>query len=152
MATPPKPEFVLFVGNCKFSNNFFSKLKSKEELFKKFNIVDINKINVPDEIEEVPAVYDGKNLYQGTQAFKWLNEKMSEYLSPANDGMMYSFVDGQEEPVFGNYSLLDQKNGSFGMGEGGGVASNADPTRMATINNNDNKNRTLDSLMASRSS
>jgi hypothetical protein len=153
MSSAQKPVFVLFMmPSCEYSNTFLGKLKSKEELIKKFNIVDITTINVPDEIEEVPAVYDGNNLHQGKKAFKWLNEKMKEYLSPANDGMLYSFVNGQEEPVFGNYSLIDQKNGSFGMGEGGVDSTNGDPTRMAAINNNDNKNRTLDSLMASRSS
>ena len=149
---PTKPEFVLFISNCKFSNNFLNKLKSKEELVKKFNVVDINKIpTIPDEIEEVPCVYDGNSVYQGANAFKWLNEKMGEYLSAANDGLMYSFLDGQEEQVFGGYSLLEQKNGSFGMGEQPSSANMNDPTRMAQINNNDNKNRTLDSLMASRS-
>lgn len=149
---PTKPEFVLFISNCKFSGNFLNKLKTKEELAKKFNVVDINKIQeIPNEVEEVPCVYDGKQVYQGKAAFEWLNEKMSEYLSPAGDGLMYSFLDGQEEKVFGNYSFLEQRNGSFGMGEQPAGAGN-DPTRMAVINNNDNKNRTLDSLMAARSS
>ena len=151
---PQKPEFVVFVSNCKFSANFLNKLNAKQELAKKFNVVDINNINVPDEIEEVPCVYDGKQLYQGTEAFKWLNEKLSDHLDAANDGLMYSFIDGHEEHVFGNYSLLEQKNGSFGMGGGEGSPSQnaADPTRMAVINNNENKNRTLDSIMASRNS
>jgi hypothetical protein len=151
-SNPTKPEFVLFISNCKFSMNFLNKLKTKEELIKKFNIVDINTIQaIPNEIEEVPCVYDGKNLVQGKQAFTWLSEKMSEYLSPANDGLMYSFLNGEEEKVFGNYSLLEQKNGSFGMGDNPAGTAN-DPTRMAIMNNNDNKNRTLDSLVASRSS
>ena len=149
MSTPPKPEFVVFISDCKFSTNFLNKLKTKDELLKKFNIVDINKIQqIPNEIEEVPSVYDGKQLYQGKHAFKWLNEKMGEYLSAANDGLMYSFLDGQEETVFGNYSLLEQKNGSFGIGEN----PSDDPTRMAKLSDNDNKNRTLDSIMAARSS
>jgi hypothetical protein len=153
MSTPPKPEFVLFISNCNFSSNFLNKLKTKDELIKKFNIVDINKIQqIPNEIEEVPCVYDGKQIYQGKHAFKWLNEKMGEYLSAANDGLMYSFVDGQEEQVFGSYSLLEQKNGSFGMGERPSGSNMNDPTRMSTINDNDNKNRTLDSIMAARSS
>ena len=144
---PQKPEFVVFISNCKFSMNFLNKLKAKPDLMKKFNIVDINKINIPDEIEQVPCVYDGKKLYQGKDAFDWLNEKLSDQLDAANDGLMYSFLDGQDEQVFGNYSLIEQKNGSFGMGEGGG-----DPTRSGVINNNENKNRTLDSIMASRNS
>jgi hypothetical protein len=149
---PAKPEFVLFISNCKFSNNFLTKLKTKEELVKKFNVVDINKIrDIPNEIEEVPCVYDGKQVIQGKAAFAWLNEKMSEYLSPAGDGLMYSFLDGQEEKVFGNYSFLEQRNGSFGMGESP-AGTDKDPTRMAIMNDNDNKNRTLDSLMAARSS
>jgi hypothetical protein len=147
-----KPEFVLFISNCKFSNNFLSKLKTKEELIKKFNVVDINKIqDIPNEIEEVPCIYDGKQVIQGKAAFTWLNEKMSEYLSPAGDGLMYSFLDGQEEKVFGNYSFLEQRNGSFGMGGDSTAGANNDPTRMKIMNDNDNKNRTLDSLMASRS-
>jgi hypothetical protein len=154
MGTPPKPEFVLFISNCSYSMNFLNKLKMKDELMKKFNIVDINNIpTIPNEIEEVPSVYDGKNLYQGKDAFKWLSEKSADYLSAANDGLMYSFLDGQEEKVFGGYSLLEQKNGSFGMGEPPPVQSgSADPTRMAVLNNVDNKNRSLDALMASRSS
>ena len=43
---PTKPEFVLFISNCNYSKNFLNKLKTKEELFKKFNIVDIDKIPV----------------------------------------------------------------------------------------------------------
>jgi len=152
-APPSKPEFVLFISNCKFSSNFLNKLKTKEELAKKFNIVDINKIpTIPNEIDEVPCVYDGKQIHQGKNAFTWLNEKMGEYLSAANDGSMYSFLDGQEEKVFGSYSFLEQKNGSFGMGEQPSASNMNDPTRMMVMNNNDNKNRTLDSLMASRSS
>jgi len=154
MSTKPqaKPEFVLFISNCKFSTNFLNKIKTKEELVKKFNVVDINKIQeIPNEIEEVPCIYDGKQVIQGKAAFAWLNEKMSEYLSPAGDGLMYSFLDGQEEKVFGNYSFLEQRNGSFGMGESP-AGTDKDPTRMAIMNENDNKNRTLDSLMAARSS
>ena len=57
-----KPEFVCFFMNGdNFSINFINKLKGKPELMKKFNMVDINTIpNIPDEIEEVPSVYDGK--------------------------------------------------------------------------------------------
>ena len=126
---------------------------TKPELEKKFNVVDINKLrDIPNEIEEVPFVYDGKVSYQGKKAFEWLNEKMAEYLSPANDGLLYSFINGNDEQVFNNYSLLEQKNGSFGMGDQPSSANMNDPTRMAKIENNENKNRTLDSLMASRSS
>jgi hypothetical protein len=147
MATVDKPEFVLFLmNNDKFCMNFFTKLKTKPELMKKFNIVDIETIPaVPDEVDEIPAVYDGKQIFKGSEAFKWLNEKMLEYLSSANDGLMYSFIDGQEEQVFDKYSLIEQKNGSFGIGENG-----ADPSRMNSLNDNSNKNRTLESVMASR--
>ena len=149
---PTKPEFVLFISkNCNYSINFLNKLYTKEELSKKFNIVDIDKTNIPDEIEEVPCVYDGKQIYQGKDAFKWLNEKLSEYFSAANDGLMYSFLDGQEEKVFGSYSLLEQKNGSFGMGDQPSTDNMNDPTRMVVMNTNDNKNRSLDALVASRS-
>ena len=145
-----KPEFVLFmIPDDKFCFNFISKLKTKQELIKKFNIVDINKIPaIPDEVDEVPCVYDGKGLFKGKDAFNWLNEKMSEFLSAANDGLMYSFIDGQEEQVFGSYSLLEQKNGSFGMGSEN--SSNNDPTRMTSLTDNSNKNRTLESVMSSR--
>lgn len=150
MEAKAKPEFVLFMMNGdKFCLNFISKLKSKQELMDKFNIVDIDKVPaIPDEVDEVPCVYDGKQLYKGKQAFAWLNDKSSEYLSPANDGLMYSFIDGQDEQVFNNYSLLGQSNGSYGMGEGGPVANN-DPTRMTKINDNTN-NRTLEGLMSLR--
>ena len=153
MSTQDKPEFVLFYSSdCKFCNNFINKLKTKQELFVKFRLVDIDNLqNIPNEVDEVPCIYDGKSVHQGKKAFEWLNEKMSEYLSAANDGLMYSFLEGQnEEPIFNNYSLLEQKNGSFGMG--GPEQNTNDPTRMAKLNENDNKNRTLDSLVASRSS
>ena len=130
-----------------------SKLKSKPELLKKFNVVNIDAVaQIPDEVDEIPCVYDGKTLYKGKESFKWVNEKLSEFLSAANDGFAYSFIDGNEEQVFGAYSLLDQKNGSFGMGQTPNDQNLGDPTRMASVNDNTNKNRTLDSLMAARSS
>ena len=150
MSSQEKPEYVLFISqNCKFCNNFLTKLKTKQALFKKFNVVNIDQLNeVPNEVNEVPCVYDGKGIFQGKPAFTWLNEKMSDYLDAANDGLLYSFLEGQEEEqIFSNYSLLEQKNGSYGMGENG-----SDPTRLAKLSNNDNKNRTLDSIMASRNS
>ena len=64
---------------------------------------------------------------------------------PALIHLTYSFINGQEEQIFGNYSLLEQKNGSYGMGE-----PNSDPTRMMAVQDNSNKNRSLDTLMASR--
>ena len=151
MATPTdKPEFVLFmISTDKFCVNFLNKLKTKPDLMKKINIVDIDRIPaIPDEVDEVPCVYDGKKLNKGKEAFAWLNEKMSEFLAAANDGMLYSFVDGQDEQVFGNYSLIDQKNGSFGMGPES--AQSNDPTRMTALTDNTNKNRTLEHLMSSR--
>lgn len=148
-----KPEFVVFMSpGCKFSMNFMGKLKSKAELIKKFNVVNIDSIQaIPDEVDEIPCVYDGKQVYQGNNAFKWLNEKLSEYLDAANDGCSYAFLEGQDEQVFSNYSLLDQKNGSFGIGETPDSKNMGDPTRMISLSDNTNKNRTLDSLMASRS-
>ena len=150
-----KPQFVLFMSpGCKFSMNFINKLKQKPDLMKKFNIVNIDTIpNVPDEVDEIPCVYDGTQIYQGNASFKWLNEKMAEFLDAANDGLSYSFLEGQtEEPIFNNYSLLEQKNGSFGMGEQPSEKNMNDPTRMSKINDTESKNRTLDSLVASRSS
>ena len=148
MASPQqKPEYVLFVmQNCNYCKKLLSLLNSKEELLKKFNIVDVDSVPmVPDEVDEGPCIDDGKSVNKGAVAFKWLNEKMQEYLSAANDGLTYSFLDGQEEKVFGNYSLLEQKNGSFGMGE-----NSQDPTRMMQMEDNSNKNRSLETLMASR--
>lgn len=145
-----RPEFVLFMMDTdKFCLNFLNKLKSKEELFKKFNIVDINKIPaIPDEVDEVPAVYDGKKIYKGKEAFSWLNEKMMDFLSAANDGIGYSFLDGQEEQIFGTYSLLGQQNGSFGMGPDGNAS---DPTRMNALTDNSSKlSTTYESLVSSR--
>jgi hypothetical protein len=154
-ATPvDKPEFVLFMMNDdRFCMNFINKLKTKPDLMKKVNIVDIDSIPaIPNEVDEVPCLYDGKGLFKGKKAFEWLNEKMSEFLGAANDGLMYSFIDGQEEQIFGTYSLLGQQNGSTGMGEGGGGGGNGppDPTRMTSIQENTNKNLSLESLMASR--
>ena len=149
MATPQKkPEYVLFfMNNCEFCKKIIGMLKSKEELLAKFNLVNIEAVpTLPDEVDEVPCIYDGQNVNKGSAAFKWLVEKMQEYLSPANDGLSYSFLDGQEEKVFGNYSLLEQKNGSFGM-DG---SAPQDPARMMQLDDNSNKNRSLETLMASR--
>lgn len=147
MATQERPEFVLFyMENCNFCKKILTQLKQKPELLKKFNNVNIDAVpTIPDEIDEVPCIYDGKIIYKGVDAFKWLNEKMQDFLSPANDGLSYSFIDGQDEQVFDKYSLLEQKNGSFGMGD-----SKQDPTRMMKLNDNSNKNESLDQLMASR--
>jgi len=147
MASPERPEFVLFYMNsCNFCKKMIAQLKQKPELAKKINNVDIDKIpNIPDEVDEVPCIYDGKTVHKGVNAFKWLNEKMQDFLSPANDGLSYAFLEGQEEQVFDKYSLLEQKNGSFGMGE-----ASADPTRMMKLNDNTNKNMSLDMLMQSR--
>ena len=147
-----KPDFVVFMSpKCKFCMNFMNKLKSKTELIKKFNIVNIDTLQaIPDEVDEIPCVYDGKQVYQGQNAFKWLNEKLSEYLDAANDGCAYAFLEGQDEQVFSNYSLLEQKNGSFGIGQAPDSKNMGDPTRMTSLSDNTNKNRTLDSLMASR--
>jgi hypothetical protein len=152
MTNEAKPDFVVFIsGNCKYCGNFISKLKPKPDLMKRFNIVNIdNQENIPDEVDEIPCVYDGKTLFKGKEAFKWINEKLSECLSAANDGCSYSFIDGNEEQVFNNYSLLEQKNGSFGMGQTPDDKNLGDPTRMVSVNDNTNKNRTLDSLIASR--
>ena len=70
---------------------------------------------------------------------------MIDFLDAANDGMLYSFLDGQDEQIFGSYSLLDQKNGSHGMGP-----ENGDPTRIQSLQDNTNKNRSLETLMSSR--
>lgn len=144
-----KPEFVLFiVSNDRFCVNFISKLKTKPDLMKKVNIVDIDRVPaIPNEVDEVPCLYDGKTLYKGKKAFEWLNEKMQDFLGAANDGLMYSFIDGQEEQIFGTYSLLEQRNGSFGMNNENGKA---DPTRMTSVQDNSNKNLSLESLMATR--
>ena len=99
-ATPvDKPEFVLFMMNDdRFCMNFINKLKTKPDLMKKVNIVDIDSIPaIPNEVDEVPCLYDGKGLFKGKKAFEWLNEKMSEFLGAANDGLMYSFLEGQPE-------------------------------------------------------
>jgi hypothetical protein len=114
-----KKEFVLFFSpSCIYCKNFLGKLKSKDELLKKVNLVDIdNTPELPDEVDEIPCIYDGKNIFKGTGAFKWFDEKSMEYLSPADDCIKYAFINGEEEQVFNNYSLLEQKNGSFGIGE-----------------------------------
>jgi len=152
MGSVEKPIYVLFFSQkCKFCNKFMNKLNTKSELVKKVKMVDIDTIPViPEEVNEVPALYDGKNIFCGKAAFKWLDEILLEYLSPADNGLPYSFVNGQSEQLFNNFSLLDQKNGSFGMGNG--ETESKDPTRMMTINDNNNKNMTLDQLVQSRES
>jgi len=140
-----KKEFVLFFSpECKFSKNFISKLKSKPELFKKFNLVNIDTISdIPDEVDEIPCVYDGKKVHKGEEAFKWLEEKSIEFLEPANDSLRYSFINGEDEQIFNNFSLLDQKNGSFGI-----TAENTSDNNKITKS----ANMSLESLMSSRSS
>jgi hypothetical protein len=139
-----KKEFVLFYSpNCKFSKNFLTKLKSKMELLKKTNLVDIDNITeIPEEVDEIPCIYDGKKIFKGSDAFKWFDDKSLEFLDAADDCVSYSFINGSDEKIFNNYSLLDQQNGSFGMGE-------------TTINENKitkSANMSLESLMSSRSS
>ena len=145
-----KPIYVLFfTHNCNYCKKLLSMLKQKQELVKKFNVVDIDKLpDIPNEVEEVPCIYDGKNIHAGSNAFKWLNEKMSDYLDSAYDSLNYSFLDGQDEQVFSNYSLLEQKNGCNGVGDS--PVQQSDPTRMMSIQDNSNKNRSLESIIASR--
>jgi hypothetical protein len=129
--------------NCKYSKNLLSKIKQKPELLKKFNLVDIDTIpDIPDEVDEVPCIYDGKQVHKGENSFKWFNEKSIEFLSPADDIVNFSFINGEEEQVFNNYSLLEQKNGSFGMGEV--VTQNSSGNSSKTMSN-------LENLMNSRS-
>ncbi len=120
----PKPQFVVFVSKeCRFSHTFITKLSSNQELFAKFNTVDIDNIpDIPDEVTETPCVYDGKQVYLGKQAFDWLNKQLSQLSQPfypaaSKDSMNYAFTDGNEEEVFNGYALLGQKNGSHGMGD-----------------------------------
>lgn len=150
-----KLDYVLFMSpGCKYCGSFMNKLKQKPELMKKMNIVNIDPLEeIPDEVDEIPCIYDGKTVFQGAPAFKWLDEKLSEFLDAANDGLPYAFINGEEERVFGGYSFIEQKNGSYGIGNSPMNQGNqGDPTRMIEINDNTNKNRTLDSLMASRTS
>jgi thiol-disulfide isomerase/thioredoxin len=139
-----KKEYVLFYSpNCKFCKNFLTKLKSKAELLKKINLVDIDNLDdIPEEVDEIPCIYDGKKVFKGPEAFKWFDDKSVEFLDAADDCVSYSFINGNDEKIFNNYSLLDQQNGSFGMGE-------------TTINENKitkSANMSLESLMSSRSS
>lgn len=146
-----KKTYVVFVmNNCKYCSDFLKKLSSKPDLMKKFNVVDVEKIpSIPDEVDEVPAVYNGKTVYSGKNAFKFLNEIMSEYLLPAEQGMSYSFLDGNDESIFSSFSLLNQLNGSNGIGDS--VVKTDDPTRMMKMSNDStNKNTSLESIIASR--
>jgi len=143
--TSEKKEFVLFYSpNCKFCKNLLTKIKCKPELLKKINLVNIDDItDIPEEVDEIPCIYDGKKLFKGSESFKWLDDKAMDFLDAADDCVSYSFVNGNDEKIFNNYSLLDQQNGSFGMNE--------------MTNNNQNKitksaNMSLESLMSSRSS
>ena len=141
-----KPAYVLFytLNNCKYCRTFITRLKSKPDLFKMFNLVDIDKLpDLPDEVDEVPCVYDGKNIFKGDQAFKWLSEKSLEFLAPADNSLQYTFINGEEESLFNNFSLLEQKNGSFGMDN---VKTDSSPAGKSG-----NKNMSMESLMNLRS-
>ena len=155
MAQSEKPEYVLFfIPNCNFCGSFINKLKSKKELLAKFNIVNVEEIpNIPDEVTEVPCVYDGKTVYVGKNSFKWLNEKLSEFLLPAENSLSYSFVNGEEEEIFSNFSLLNQLNGSSGIGDSkiNKDQDRADATRI-TQKNIGTKAMSLETLMANRES
>jgi len=112
-----KPQYVLFYSlECKYSKTFITRLKSKPDLFKLFNLVDIDKLpDIPDEVDEIPCVYDGKSIYKGNNAFTWLSEKSMQFLAPADESLQYTFINGEEETLYNNFSLIEQKNGSFGM-------------------------------------
>jgi hypothetical protein len=141
-----KPIYVLFfMNNCKYCKSLIAKIKQKPELLKKINLVDIENIpDIPDEVDEVPCIYDGKQVYKGENAFKWFNDKSVEFLSPAEDSLMYSFINGEEEQVFDKFSLLEQRNGSFGMGDVVTQQNNNPGSSGKTMSN-------LESLMSSRS-
>ena len=85
-STSEKKEFVLFYSpNCKFCKNFLTKLKSKMELLKKTNLVDIDNItDIPEEVDEIPCIYDGKKVFKGPEAFKWFDDKSVEFLDLTN--------------------------------------------------------------------
>jgi hypothetical protein len=135
MATNKKLYVLFITTKCNYCKNFFSKLKSNDELFSKFNVVDIDSVdNIPDEVDEVPCVYDGKQVYKGKAAFTWLNEISLNFLQSAGDGLNYSFVNGNEEKIFNNYSLLDQVNGSVGMDK---VVTNASQGKMQSLSIDD---------------
>ena len=156
MAQPEKPEYVLFLmNNCNFCSNFITKLKTKKELLAKFNIVNVEEIPViPDEVSEVPCVYDGKNVFLGKDSFKWLNEKLSDFLLPADNSLSYSFINGEEEEIFSNYSLINQLNGSSGIGDSKITNKDQDRADATRITHKDvsSKAMTLESLMANRES
>jgi len=140
-----KKDFVLFYSpECKFCKNLLTKLNSKRELLKKINLVNIDTIDdLPDEVDEIPSIYDGKNIFKGADAFKWFDEKAMDFLLPADDCVNYTFLSGEDEQLFNNYSLLDQKNGSFGMDE-----QNVSQTNKITKS----ANMSLETLMSNRSS
>ena len=154
MTQSEKPEYVLFLmNNCNFCSSFITKLKTKKELFSKFNIVNVEEIPViPDEVSEVPCVYDGKNVHVGKNSFKWLNEKLSEFLLPADNSLSYSFINGEEEEIFSNFSLLNQLNGSSGIGDSkiNKDQDRADATRITQKKDISSKGMTLEALMANR--
>ena len=66
-----KPIYVLFfTPSCKFSNNLLSKLKSKPELLKKFNLVNIDALpEIPDEIDEVRRRDDAADHVKAMHVF-----------------------------------------------------------------------------------
>jgi hypothetical protein len=118
MNTAP-PSYILFFSNdCKYSRNLIPKIKSRPALAEKVKFVDVDQVpDLPDEVDEVPCFYDGTNIFKGAAAFKWLEDKSMEFLLPADNSLNYSFLNGEDEPLFNNFSLLEQKNGSFGMGD-----------------------------------
>jgi len=117
-------------------------------LLESFNIVDIDTIpSLPDEVDEVPCVYDGKNVYKGKEAFTWINEVSIQFLEPAGDGLNYSFVNGDNEKVFNNYSLINQMNGASGVGD----SPIKDPSRMTQENEMGRKQgMSMEDIMAER--
>jgi hypothetical protein len=140
----PASTFILFFSNdCKFCKNLIPKVKSRPALAEKVKFVDIDKIpDLPDEVDEIPCFYDGTNIFKGAAAFKWLEDKSMEFLLPADNSLNYSFLNGEDEQLFNNFSLLEQKNGSFGMGDN--VPQNGISESKKTM-------ASLETLMSSRS-
>ena len=143
-----RPSFVLFVmSGCKFSASFLKEVKLIDDLSKKIKVVDINSVpDIPPEVTEVPCIYDGKRVYEGKECFKWLKDISIMYLSAANDGDQYSFVNGDAEKVFNTFSFINQENGSSGMG-----GKTDDPTRSISMSDQPKKaSLTMDDLISQR--
>lgn len=120
-------ESLVFISpKCKFCSSLISLINTNESLKNKIQVVNIHTLNkIPQNMNTVPAIICEKTLYQGNEAFQWVNKIISqsqesnktthindpEALCEFDNDCRYSSLDC--EKTFSNnsnYSFIDDKN------------------------------------------